>query len=151
MKHSSFQKEGHSLITSRTRDVYQETTWGQIKEMQWKSKSLSPVWLFATPWTVAHQALLSMEFSRQEYWSGWPFPSAGDLPNPGLLHCRWIIYHLSHQTPHKPWSLLATSSHPNHCYKTPHQIPPAWDTQIWEREPACCRLPGKAIKLFYFT
>ena len=36
----------------------------------------------ATPWTVAYQAPLSMEFSRQEYWSGLPFPSPGDLPNP---------------------------------------------------------------------
>ena len=36
-----------------------------------------------TPWTVAHQAPLSMEFSRQEYWSGLLFPSPGDLPNPG--------------------------------------------------------------------
>ena len=45
---------------------------------------LSRVRLFATPWTVAHQALQSMEFSRQEYWSGLPFPSAGDLPNPGI-------------------------------------------------------------------
>ena len=47
-------------------------------------KSLSPVRLFATPWTVAHQAPPSMEFSRQEYWSGLPFPSPGDLPNPGI-------------------------------------------------------------------
>ena len=39
---------------------------------------------FATPWTVAHQAPLSMGFSRQEYWSGLPFPSPGDLPNPGI-------------------------------------------------------------------
>ena len=38
----------------------------------------------ATLWTVAHQAPLSMEFSRQEYWSGLPFPSPGDLPNPGI-------------------------------------------------------------------
>ena len=38
----------------------------------------------ATPWTVAHQAPPSMEFSRQEYWSGLPFPSPGDLPNPGI-------------------------------------------------------------------
>ena len=38
----------------------------------------------ATPWTVAHQAPLSMEFSRQEYWSGLPFPSPGDLPDPGI-------------------------------------------------------------------
>ena len=37
-----------------------------------------------TPWTVARQAPLSMRFSRQEYWSGFPFPSAGDLPNPGI-------------------------------------------------------------------
>ena len=36
----------------------------------------------ATPWTVARQALLSMEFSRQEYWSGLPFPTPDDLPNP---------------------------------------------------------------------
>ena len=40
--------------------------------------------LFVTPWTVAHQAPLSMEFSRKEYWSGWPFPSPGDRPNPGI-------------------------------------------------------------------
>ena len=39
--------------------------------------------LFVTPWIVAHQALLSMGFSRQEYWSGLPFPPPGDLPNPG--------------------------------------------------------------------
>ena len=37
-----------------------------------------------TPWTVACQALLSMEFSRQEYWSGLPFPSPGNLPNPEI-------------------------------------------------------------------
>ena len=37
-----------------------------------------------TPWTAAYQALLSMEFSRQEYWSGLPFPSPGDLPDPGI-------------------------------------------------------------------
>ena len=36
------------------------------------------------PWTVAHQAPLSMEFSRQEYWNGLPFPSPGDLPDPGI-------------------------------------------------------------------
>ena len=44
---------------------------------------LSCVWLFATPWTVAHQALLSVEFSRQKYWSGLSFPSPGDLSNSG--------------------------------------------------------------------
>ena len=49
-----------------------------------KVRLLSHVRLFATPWTVAYQALLSMGFSRQEYWSGLPFPSPGDLPNPGI-------------------------------------------------------------------
>ena len=42
------------------------------------------VQLCATPWTIAHQAPLSVEFSRQEYWSGLPFPSPGDLPDPGI-------------------------------------------------------------------
>ena len=45
---------------------------------------MSRVWLFVTPWTVSHQAPLSMEFSRQEYWSGLPFPIPGDLPNPKI-------------------------------------------------------------------
>ena len=44
----------------------------------------SCVRLFAIPWTVAHQAPLFMEFPRQEYWSGWPCPSPGDLPNPRI-------------------------------------------------------------------
>ena len=47
-------------------------------------ESLSCVQLFATPWSVAHQALLSMKLLRQEYWSGLPFPSPGGLPNPGI-------------------------------------------------------------------
>ena len=49
-----------------------------------KVKSLSCVRLFATPWTVAYQALPSMRFSRQECWSGLPFPSPGDLLDPGI-------------------------------------------------------------------
>ena len=47
-------------------------------------KSLSCVRLFVTPWTVVYKAPLSVEFSRQEYWSGLPFPSPGDLPHPGI-------------------------------------------------------------------
>ena len=66
-----------------------------------KSESVSRlvvVPLLATPWTVAHQAPLSMEFSRQEYWSGLPFPSPGNPPNQGIklvVSCssRWILYH----------------------------------------------------------
>ena len=49
-----------------------------------KEKLLSRVWLFVTPWTVAYQAPPSMGFPKQEYWSGLPFPSPGDLPNPGI-------------------------------------------------------------------
>ena len=47
-------------------------------------QSLKCAWLFAAPWSVACQAALSMEFSRQEYWSGFPFPTPGDLPDPEI-------------------------------------------------------------------
>ena len=60
----------------------------------------SRVRLFGTPWTVVHQAVLSMGFSRQEYWTGLPFPSPGDLPDPGMepmshVSCigGWVLYH----------------------------------------------------------
>ena len=65
----------------------------------------SRVQLFATPWTVVHQASLSMGFSRKEYWSGLPCPPPGDLPNPGIksaslyyLTCfgRLVLYHDRH-------------------------------------------------------
>ena len=45
---------------------------------------LSRVQLFVTPWTIAHQAPLSVGFSKQDYWSGLPFPFPGDLPDPGI-------------------------------------------------------------------
>ena len=59
---------------------------------------LNRVQHFATPWTVARQAPLFMEFSGQEYWSGYLFPTLGDLHNPGIVPCvscigRWILYH----------------------------------------------------------
>ena len=62
---------------------------------------LSHVQVFATPWTVAHQVLLSMGFPRQEYWSGLPFPPPEDLPKPGIKPMspaapalgRRILYH----------------------------------------------------------
>ena len=49
----------------------------------WVLSHFSRVRLFETPWTVAHQAPLSMGFSRQEYWTGLPFSPPGDLPDPG--------------------------------------------------------------------
>ena len=48
------------------------------------SRVRSHVWLFAKPWAVAHQAPLSMQFSQQEYWSGLPFPTPGDIPDPKI-------------------------------------------------------------------
>ena len=67
-------------------------------------ESLSRVQLFVTPWTVAHQASLSMGFSRQEYWSGLPFPSPEDLPDPGI----------------EPWSpALQADSLPFELYGSP--------------------------------
>ena len=69
---------------------------------------LSRVRPCVTPWTVAHQAPLSKKFSRQEYWSEYPFPSPGDHPDPGIkpgfLHRRQIFYCLSHQV--LRWSLI---------------------------------------------
>ena len=55
------------------------------------SDSLQPYGLQPT------RLLCPWGFSRQEDWSGLPYPPSGDLPNPGLPHCRWILYHLSHQ------------------------------------------------------
>ena len=56
---------------------------------------------FVTPWTVAHQVPLSMRFPRQEYWSGLPFPTSGDLPNPGIKPrfpaLQAVLCQLSHQ------------------------------------------------------
>ena len=73
----------------------------QCMKVKVKVKSLSHVWLLATPWTAAHQAPPSMGFSRQEYWNGFPFSSPVFLPyvglNLGLPCCRQTLYHLSHQ------------------------------------------------------
>ena len=59
-------------------------TWRFRSNGESEVKLLSCVQLFVTPWTVAHQAPLSMGFSRQECWSGLPFPSPGDFPSPGI-------------------------------------------------------------------
>ena len=56
---------------------------GESSQMCLRVNVLSHVLLSATPWTVAHQAPLSMEFPNQEYWSGLPFTPPGDLPDPG--------------------------------------------------------------------
>ena len=67
----------------------------------------SPVQFFATPWTAAHQAPLSMGFSRQKCWSGLPYPLPGDFPNPGIRPCllhllQWQASSLRLAPPGKP-------------------------------------------------
>ena len=69
---------------------------------------LSHVQVFATPWAVACQAPLSVEFSRKRYWSGWPFPSSGELPDPENEPCvscigRQILYHCTTWKTHSTW------------------------------------------------
>ena len=87
----------------------------------WLYVHTSCVWLFATPWTVAYQAALSMEFSRQNYWSGLPFPSPGDVTNPGI----------------KPRSLtLQADTLPSEPPAKPPNKVTSWDsgwTWIWGR------------------
>ena len=72
-----------------------------VYEKKWTCKSFSHIGFFVTPWIVARRTPLSKEFSRQEYWSGFPYSPSGDLPDPGVkpksLTRRRILYHLSHQ------------------------------------------------------
>ena len=70
-------------MRSKVRTEFESQVHCFTVRIQYYSK-LSRVRLFETPWTVVYQASLSMGFSRQEYWSGLPFPSLGDLPDPGI-------------------------------------------------------------------
>ena len=63
----------------------------------------------ATPWTVAHQAPLSIKFSRHEYWSRLPFSPPGDLPNPGIKH-HVTLCHLHWQADSLPLSHLGSQT-----------------------------------------
>ena len=78
-----------------------------------QAQSLSHVWLFATLWTVAHQAPLSMRFFKQEHWSGVLFPPPGDLPAPWWNSCllHWLMDSLppSHWEALKVWSAALKS------------------------------------------
>ena len=68
------------MTTGKTISLTRRTFVGKVQT----NVSLSRIRLFVTPWIVAYQAPLSMGFSRQEYWSGLPFPSPGDLPDLGI-------------------------------------------------------------------
>ena len=74
----------------------------------WVLSCFSHVWLFVTPWTVALQAPLSMRFSKQEYWNGFPCPPPGDLPDPGIEPTSSALQASSLPTepPGKPWHLI---------------------------------------------
>ena len=87
--------------------------WYLSPSLSWVSewvKSLSLVRLFATPWTVAYQAPPSMGFSRQEYWGRLPFPSPGDLPDPGIepRSPAFQADTLTSEPPGKPWHFFPT-------------------------------------------
>ena len=75
-------KQPNQKMDRKSKQTFLQRT--QITKKYSQCHVLSYVWLFATPWTVAHQAPLSMEFSRQEYWSGLPFLLPGHLPDPGI-------------------------------------------------------------------
>ena len=94
---------------------------------------LSRVQLFATPWTIAGQALLSMGFSRQGYWSGFPCTHPDNLPNPGIKlrspHCRWILSHLSHQG--IPQTILTSDNSKSHLYTTSKRMEILMHATIW--------------------
>ena len=98
----------------------------------------SHIWVFVTLWTVARQAPLSMGFSWQEYWSGLPFPSPGDLPDPRIeptVSCsscigKWILYHGAIREAHKilgwPGFLIFFQ-----CFQS--LIPPSLASWFWMR------------------
>ena len=105
------QKQTESLCSGQDMKIKEDATRGwfpteQAATLGWLSfmLMLTHVQLFVTPWTVAHQAPPSMGFSRQEYWSGLPFPPPGDLPYPEIKlafpeSCigRWILCHQRHR------------------------------------------------------
>ena len=81
------QKQGRGLNYHNTKSKGNVLNWLKIKKMMGRVhwvRALSRDQLFATLWTTAPQSRLSRGFSRQEHWSGWPFPSPGDLPDPEI-------------------------------------------------------------------
>ena len=80
--------------------------------------------ILTTPWTVAHQAPLSMGFSRQESWSGLPFPSPGDLPNRGIeprspaLQADFLLSELQGKPLQKSHSIMSSSLWPHRLYSS---------------------------------
>ena len=118
---------------------------------------LSRVLLVSTPWTVARKALLSIEFSRQEHWSGLPLPFPGDLPDPGIEpeSPRLQVDSLPSEVPGKPvqWSTAAAAkslSRVRLCaspWTAAHQAPPSMGFSRQEYWSGChCLLQCRKVK-----
>ena len=119
---------------------------------EWGEKAyscmLSHVWLFATPRTVAHKAPLFMEFSRQEYWSGLPFPSLGDLPYPGIQPGSPSLQadYLLSEPPEKP---IKSEGLPKQIINKGKRVTKAEPHSISDKEIClCCHSPRK-LKFSY--
>ena len=110
-----------------------------------KVKSLSRVQLFATPGTAAYQAPLSLGFSRQEYWCGLPFPSPGDLPDPGIEPGSPTLEAdaLTSEPPGKLCYIYKTS--PNYPEALPHLSIDS-QTDFSRSPPPNCPTPSRPIK-----
>ena len=90
----------HNLVTEQQQGQTRAAGLSAVVQAGRSAQSLCRVRLSVAPWTVAYQALLSMGLSSQEFWNGMPFPTPGDLPDPGIepiscISCidRWILYH----------------------------------------------------------
>ena len=123
--------------------------------MSWSARVLSHVWLLPAPWTRVHQALLSMEFSRQEYWDGLPFLSPGDRPKVKvklLSHVQLFAtpWTAAHQTPlsmgfsrQEYWSgmpLPSPGDRPKPRIRPKSLVSPHWQAHSFTTEP-----PGKPV------
>ena len=104
--------------------------------------------LFATPWTVARQAPLSMGFSRQEYWSGLPCPPPGELPDPGIQPCLLYLLH---------WQVASFPLVPPGCYNNENNNKKVAFTTLRNRVCPCalsmplCPLPTPILASFSCT
>ena len=106
--HLPAQLQQHDRTGSSSALSWEQLKWYTVAVLQLLVKSLSRVQLFATPWTVAHQAPLSI-FSRQEYYSGLPLLSPGDLPDTGIKPRSLILQadSVPSEPPGNPPSLVA--------------------------------------------